>query len=190
MTSPSTVRGGSQLRAIFYMCLATVLLFPALNATVKVLGADYSVWQVIWVRSIMHLVVMVALCAPGYGLLRVFTTTKLVLQLIRSALQVGAMYFFMSALKVLPPDIKAGFQRVDKTETDATAKAVLGTMIRNTDPGSNAGIPGLSLFAGMTKSGLPVGIEIDGPVGSDRALLSLGLAIEALLGTAPSPASK
>ncbi len=102
MTSPSTVRGGSQLRAIFYMCLATVLLFPALNATVKVLGADYSVWQVIWVRSIMHLVVMVALCAPGYGLLRVFTTTKLVLQLIRSALQVGAMYFFMSALKVLP----------------------------------------------------------------------------------------
>ena len=31
------------------------------------------------------------------------------------------------------------------------------TMIRNTDPGSNAGIPGLSLFAGMTPGGLPVG---------------------------------
>jgi Asp-tRNA(Asn)/Glu-tRNA(Gln) amidotransferase A subunit family amidase len=64
------------------------------------------------------------------------------------------------------------------------------TMIRNTDPGSNAGIPGLSLFAGMTKDGLPVGIEIDGPPGSDRMLLSLGLAIEALLGTAPVPAAK
>jgi fumarate hydratase subunit alpha/L(+)-tartrate dehydratase alpha subunit len=38
---------------------------------------------------------------------------------------------YIRALKVLPPDIKAGFQRVDKTETDATAKAVLGTMIRN-----------------------------------------------------------
>jgi mandelamide amidase len=64
------------------------------------------------------------------------------------------------------------------------------TMIRNTDPGSNAGIPGLSLYAGMTKGGLPVGIEIDGPVGSDRTLLALGLAMEGLLGTAPAPAAK
>ena len=102
MSSPSTARGGSQLRAIFYMCLATVLLFPMLNATVKYLGDDFSVWQIIWVRSIMHLVVMLALCVPGYGLIRVFTTTRPLLQLVRSALQVGAMYLFMSALTVLP----------------------------------------------------------------------------------------
>ena len=49
------------------------------------------------------------------------------------------------------------------------------TMIRNTDPGSNAGLPGLSLFAGMTPGGLPVGLEIDGPVGSDAKLLAIGL---------------
>jgi len=61
------------------------------------------------------------------------------------------------------------------------------TMIRNTDPGSNAGLPGLSLFAGMTAGGLPVGLEIDGPVGSDPKLLALGLSIEAILGTAPPP---
>ena len=61
------------------------------------------------------------------------------------------------------------------------------TMIRNTDPGSNAGLPGLSLFAGMTPGGLPVGLEIDGPVGSDAMLLGLGLAIEAVLGSAPPP---
>ena len=61
------------------------------------------------------------------------------------------------------------------------------TMIRNTDPGSNAGLPGLSLFAGMTAGGLPVGLEIDGPVGSDTRLLGLGLSIEAILGTAPPP---
>jgi mandelamide amidase len=64
---------------------------------------------------------------------------------------------------------------------------VFDTMIRNTDPGSNAGIPGLSLFAGMTPAGLPVGLEIDGPVGSDAKLLGLGLSIEAILGTAPPP---
>ena len=62
-----------------------------------------------------------------------------------------------------------------------------GTMIRNTDPASNAGLPGLSLYAGMTPDGLPVGLEIDGPVGSDAKLLGLGLSIEAILGSAPPP---
>jgi len=62
------------------------------------------------------------------------------------------------------------------------------TYIRNTDPGSNAGIPGLALPAGMTAGGLPVGLEIDGPLGSDRKLLGIGLSIEALLGTLkPAP---
>ncbi len=61
------------------------------------------------------------------------------------------------------------------------------TMIRNTDPGSNAGMPGLSLYAGMTPGGLPVGLEIDGPVGSDAKLLGLGLSIEGILGSAPPP---
>src|SRR3954468_11585839 len=68
-----------------------------------------------------------------------------------------------------------------------TPVPVFESIIRNTDPGSNAGLPGLSLYAGMTASGLPVGIEIDGPVGSDGKLLGLGLAIEAILGTAPAP---
>ena len=38
---------------------------------------------------------------------------------------------YIRAVKILPPDIKAGFTRLDKTETDATGKSVLGTMIRN-----------------------------------------------------------
>ena len=38
---------------------------------------------------------------------------------------------YIRALKLLPPDIKQGFARLDKSESDATGKAVLGTMIRN-----------------------------------------------------------
>src|SRR5450759_3854210 len=38
---------------------------------------------------------------------------------------------YIRALKVLPPDIKQGFERLDRNETDATGKAILGTMIRN-----------------------------------------------------------
>ena len=38
---------------------------------------------------------------------------------------------YVRALKVLPPDIKRGFERLDRSETDATGKAILGTMISN-----------------------------------------------------------
>ena len=60
--------------------------------------------------------------------------------------------------------------------------------IRNADPGSNAGIPGLVVPAGLGPSTrMPVGIELDGPAGSDRRLLELGLAIEKVLGRTPAP---
>ena len=52
------------------------------------------------------------------------------------------------------------------------------TYIRNTDPGSNAGIPGISLPTGLSSSGLPIGMEIDGPGGSDERLLSIASAVE------------
>jgi mandelamide amidase len=61
------------------------------------------------------------------------------------------------------------------------------TFIRNTDPGSNAGIPGISLPAGLTADGLPVGLELDGPAGSDRRLLAIAAAIEAVLPRLPPP---
>lgn len=58
--------------------------------------------------------------------------------------------------------------------------------IQNTDPGSNAGIPGLQVPMGMgATSGLPVGLELDGPAGSDRRLLAIGLAMEPVLGRVP-----
>ncbi|TAL66921.1 MAG: indoleacetamide hydrolase [Burkholderiaceae bacterium] len=59
------------------------------------------------------------------------------------------------------------------------------SFIRNTDPGSNAGIPGISLPAGLAPDGLPVGLALDGPAHSDRRLLSIAAAIERVL---PTPA--
>ena len=61
------------------------------------------------------------------------------------------------------------------------------TFIQNTDPGSNAGIPGITVPIGRTAAGLPVGLELDGPAGSDRRLLSIALALEQLFGTLPPP---
>ncbi|HTH74759.1 MAG TPA: indoleacetamide hydrolase [Trinickia sp.] len=63
-----------------------------------------------------------------------------------------------------------------------------GAYLRNTSPGSLAGIPGLALPAGMTRAGLPIGLELDGPLGADRRLLAIGAACEAVLGVLPPPA--
>jgi len=43
----------------------------------------------------------------------------------------AAKELYIRALKLLPPDIKAGFAGLAARETDATAQNVLGTMIRN-----------------------------------------------------------
>jgi len=58
---------------------------------------------------------------------------------------------------------------------------------RNTATGSTAGLPGLVLPAGLTQNGLPLSLEFDGPSGTDRALLALGLSVEGVLGHLPPP---
>jgi indoleacetamide hydrolase len=61
------------------------------------------------------------------------------------------------------------------------------TVIRNTDPGSNAGIPGISVPVGVTSGGLPVGLAFDGPAGGDRDLLGLALAVETVFPVPRAP---
>lgn len=58
---------------------------------------------------------------------------------------------------------------------------------RNIAPGNTAGLPGLILPAGLSSGGLPIALEFDGPAGSDRSLLALGLSAERALGTIPAP---
>ena len=75
----------------------------------------------------------------------------------------AARDLYIRALKVLPPDIKAGFTRLDGSERDATAKSVLGTMITNIKVAEDTdnllcqdtGIPIYNVVIGR-------GIEIDG----------------------------
>jgi mandelamide amidase len=75
----------------------------------------------------------------------------------------------------------------DKTLLNGAQVPTFITFIQNTDPGSNAGIPGLSVPIGRTPAGLPVGLELDGPAGSDRRLLGIAMAVEALVGRLPAP---
>lgn len=71
---------------------------------------------------------------------------------------------------------------------EASSPENFGALIQNTDPASNAGIPGIQLPSGLgASSGLPVGLELDGPAGSDRKLLAIGIAVESVLGRLPAP---
>lgn len=70
---------------------------------------------------------------------------------------------YIRALKLLPPDIKRGFDALARAETDATAKSVLGTMITNIKVAEGStnllcqdtGIPIYNVWIGR-------GVELDG----------------------------
>ena len=47
------------------------------------------------------------------------------------AVEDAAMTLYIRALKMLPPDVKAGLVRLTQTETGATAQSVLATMVTN-----------------------------------------------------------
>jgi mandelamide amidase len=59
---------------------------------------------------------------------------------------------------------------------------------RNVDPGSVAGLPGISIPVGLTRTGLPVGLEFDGPFWTDKRLLSITMALETVFPALPEPA--
>jgi len=75
----------------------------------------------------------------------------------------AAKELYIRALKILPPDIKEGFKRLDAGETHATGKAILGTMIRNIQVAEqnnnllcqDTGIPIYNVMIGA-------GVEVDG----------------------------
>lgn len=66
----------------------------------------------------------------------------------------------------------------ETVELNGERLPTFATFIRNTDPGSNAAIPGISLPAGLSPEGLPIGMELDGPANSDDRLLAVAAAIE------------
>jgi fumarate hydratase subunit alpha/L(+)-tartrate dehydratase alpha subunit len=75
----------------------------------------------------------------------------------------AAKELYIRALKRLPPDVKQGFDALSRSETDAGAKRMLGTMIRNISVAEDTdnllcqdtGIPIYNVWIGR-------GVEVDG----------------------------
>ncbi|MNL75096.1 Mandelamide hydrolase [compost metagenome] len=59
-------------------------------------------------------------------------------------------------------------------------------LAKNTVPTSGAGLPGISIPVGLTSTGLPIGLEIDGARNSDQQLLGLAQRVQKVLGFVPT----
>lgn len=69
----------------------------------------------------------------------------------------------------------------DTTDLDGRQVPVFLTTIRNTGPGSTAGMPAISLPAGATRAGLPIGISLEALPGQDAALLAAARRVETVV---------
>ena len=89
-----------------------------------------------------------------------------------------------------PPRIRASGDNLnDQIEFNGREVSESLILLHNTMLAAVLGAPALSLPAGLTRGGLPVGLEFDGLPGNDSALLALGLAAEAVVGCVPAPRS-
>ena len=73
-----------------------------MNTGVKVLSAHLPVVEIIWARSLVHLVFVFALFAPTSGGWRLFVTRRPAIQVTRSLLLLASTSFFFTALARVP----------------------------------------------------------------------------------------
>lgn len=119
---------------------------------------------------------------------------------------VDAKPLYDEAINVARPALQALYQRtfannrLDAIAFPTTPRVAIASnpessslenfelFIQNTDPGSNAGIPGIQIPIALGEtSKLPIGLELDGPAGSDQRLLAIGMALDTVFGRLPAP---
>ena len=101
--------------------------------------------------------------------------------------------YYLKAQKIrtlIAQDFEAAFKKVDVILTPTTPSAAFGlnegpvdqvTMYLNdifTVTVNLANLPGISIPAGLTSDGLPLGLQLIGPSLSEQRLFNAGLAIE------------
>ena len=89
------------VRGVMYMLATAVIIFPSLNASVKYLIEDYSLVQIVWVRSIVHFSWMLVLFMPALGL-QLFRSNNFGIQISRSFFQLIALVTYVIGLSYIP----------------------------------------------------------------------------------------
>jgi len=101
-------------------------------------------------------------------------------------------YFSAHALDavVFPSTLSAALPIGDDvtTDIDGEQRPIFDLLGHNMSLAPASALPALTLPAGLTRSGLPVGIEFEAAHGEDGKLLALGLGLEQALGPLPETA--
>lgn len=92
------------------------------------------------------------------------------------------------ALAILQPTTPCTAPLIEEQATVRIAGQEVSylALANHTVSASSVGLPGISLPAGQSRAGLPIGVELDAPLGSDRALLDLARRTEGVLGATSS----
>lgn len=147
---------------IFFMCAATTL-FPIMNGIVQVLSRSYPSEQIIWARTAGHLLIVLALVIPRYGI-GILATRRPGAQISRSLLLLASTTFFFLAVKDVPLAKAASIsfmapffvtllawpmlgERVDALRLSCVATGFLGVLIV-IRPGSEVFQPAALLIVG------------------------------------------
>jgi indoleacetamide hydrolase len=75
----------------------------------------------------------------------------------------------------------------DFTEVDGRRRPVFTTFTHNTGPSSAAGVPCLTMPIGMSRTGLPIAMDVVGPSNTDGDVFALATLCEQSLPTIPPP---
>jgi drug/metabolite transporter (DMT)-like permease len=106
-------------RGILFIVVATAL-FVCMNTGVKLLSPHLPTVELIWARSLGHLLFIIALFAPTHGGWRLFVTRQPAIQLSRSLLLLASTSFFFTALGRVP--------LADATAISFTAPFIVGAL--------------------------------------------------------------
>ena len=82
------------LLGILFMCTASSL-FPVMNGLVQVLSPRYPSEQIVWARVVSHLVFILVLFAPRFGLVPLVRTTQLKWQVLRSVVLLTSTFLLL-----------------------------------------------------------------------------------------------
>jgi drug/metabolite transporter (DMT)-like permease len=89
------------LLGIVFICCSGAL-FPIMNGLVKLLSAGYDSPQIVWARTLGHLIFVLALFAPRRGVVGILRSAKLPWQIARGTLLLMSTSCFFYAVQFVP----------------------------------------------------------------------------------------
>ncbi|UGY05820.1 amidase family protein [Bradyrhizobium quebecense] len=102
--------------------------------------------------------------------------------------RVNTAFVSHGALVILQPTTPCTAPLIEEQATVHIAGQEVSylALANHTISASSVGLPGINLPVGLSRAGLPIGLELDAPLRSDRTLLALARKIEGVLGAEPT----